>query len=444
MTRPGENIRADAARRLLMISAAFPPIGGPGVQRSAKFAKYLPQFGWQPTVWRIDRMKGLPSDPTLCTDLPADLEIITQSSSALSNWKFPRAIARRADAWRTQPALPDDYAPWVKTSMAPLQRLVGERAFDAIYSTFSPASNHLLALRIKEWTGLPWVADFRDLWTDDYRYLETSPARRSAHRLLEQRILETADKVVGVSAGQTAVLANHLPMHQRKFVTVTNGFDPADFPAVPAPDRAGRFVLAHVGRLDQWRTGTALYAGLGQFADALGPDREAVEFRIVGHADSRTLERTASTGLPYSFGAYVSHSEAIKEMRAADALLLALPGGHNAHTVIAAKLFEYLAAQRPILVVGPAGGECEQIVRECHAGITVPFDDRTIAGALEQLYWARRSGRPISGCGAADSERYSRVALTGKLAAVLNELVGVDAPNAVSAGALREANCCTV
>ena len=85
-------------------------------------------------------------------------------------------------------------------------RIVEGGEVELLYSTYSPASNHLLALELKRRTGLPWVADFRDLWTDDYRYREPSAKRRAAHRRLEQEILDSADVVVGVTPTQTEIL----------------------------------------------------------------------------------------------------------------------------------------------------------------------------------------------------------------------------------------------
>ena len=133
-----------------------------------------------------------------------------------------------------------------------------------------------------------------------------------------------------------------------------------------------------------------------------------------------------STGVSCSFVEYVSHREAIQEMVSADALLLALPSGNNAESVIAAKLFEYLAAHRPILVVGPVGGECAKIVESLRAGVTSGFDAGSVGRAIDRLYGAWRAGRPVAGCRREGLDRFSRVELTGKLASLLDRLVDGD------------------
>ena len=110
-------------------------------------------------------------------------------------------------------------------------------------------------------------------------------------------------------------------------------------------------------------------------------------------------------------------------MRGASALLLSVPDGPNADTVIPAKLFEYLASGRPILVVGPEGGECERLAESFHAGLSVPFDAGAIARALEELFQAWNKGCPVAGCQPTHLEPYSRIDLTRALASILDRQV---------------------
>jgi len=442
-------------RRVLMIACAFPPTGGPGVQRSAKFAKYLPRFGWLPTVWTADHIEGLPRDRSLLEDLPDAVDVRTcGAGGALRAARHVvRGFVERSDGsgaagivsrfasaidWRMgakiAAALPDDHVGWAHRSLRPLLRLIRGAGFDAIFSTFSPGSNHLLALELKHRTGLPWVADFRDLWTDDYCYAEQSSARRAAHLRLQQKTLETADAVLGVSERQTEILASHVrPEMRHKFTTITNGFDPADFPEPgPGVTRSERFTLAHVGRFDRWRTSGALFAGLRRFAASLGPMRDQMRLRIVGHAGPATRETTRATGISCTFDGYVAHAEAIAAMRSADALLLTAPAGPNGASVIRAKLFEYLAARRPILLLGPRAGACERIVLGCRAGLSVEFDDGAIATALHRLFDGWKARSPLHGCNPESLAGYSRIHLTGRLASLLDRVVD-EQPHSVGA-----------
>ena len=429
-------------RRVLMISCAFPPTGGPGVQRSVKFAKYLPTFGWTPTVWATEPLEGMPRDPSLLDDLPAEVTVLrrachdrTHAARKLVRWmqgggtlasRVGAAIDWRLDNWLARSPLPDPFISWAQASVDPLVHLIRRERIDVIYSTFSPASNHVIGLALKRRTRLPWVADFRDLWTDDYRYQEIAPARRNAHRGLEQEIFEAADIVVGVTERQTALLAGHVPAQRHKFFTITNGFDPIDFdvPPPPASRHPGCFVLAHVGRLDRWRTSEPLFEGFERFVTDLGRRFDRFVFRIVGHADESTLQRIRNAGVECAFTGYVSHGEAIEEMRAADALLLCIPDGPNGDSVIPAKLFEYLACEKPILVVGPERGLCEDIVSSLDAGLCAAPHAGGIATALQRMFGAWRKGSPMCGGDPAGLGRFTRESLTRELAALMDDLVG--------------------
>jgi glycosyltransferase involved in cell wall biosynthesis len=423
-----------------MISAAFPPLGGPGVQRSAKFAKYLPAFGWTPVVWCAGHLEGLPLDDTLLAELRDEVSIHSfegrsvgsrlrrglqrRGRSASAGARVCRKVAEWLADRDARRLVPDVMARWARESIVALRSIVRRERFDAIYSTYTPASNHVIARALHRATGWPWIADFRDLWTDDYTYVGHDARRRAAERALEQTILEEADRVIGVTARQTAILAARVPSAPEKFVTITNGFDPADFREPPARRRdpragGGRFVLAHVGRFDHWRTGDALMEGLRRFAASLGEERERVELRIVGHAGAQGREGLARAEVPATFTGYVTHRDAVGEMRAADALLLSVPDGRNADTVVPAKLFEYLATGRPILVVGPLDGAAERIVRECRAGVTAEFEGQRVALGLRQMYEAWRGGRPLGGCPVELLEPFSRVTQTRELATLL-------------------------
>ncbi len=452
----------EGPRRVLMIAYAFPPTGGPGVQRPAKFAKYLPRFDWRPIVWTVNEVDGLPRDPTLMYDLPPEVEIHSCSSgsgiravrrsleglveggarSGLSGAasRFAAAIDWRLQAWVAGAGFPDDCVSWVRRSIRPLVRLIHDERIDLIYSTFSPASNHLLALELKRRTHRPWVADFRDLWTDDCRYREPSPKHRAGHRQLEQEILETADAVVGVTPRQTEILADHTPDCRNKYHTVTNGFDPADFHETDPFGRTDKFVLTYAGRFDLTRTSDSLFEGLRRFVERLGEDRDRFVFRIVGYANATAREKVLATGVEAEFIGYVSHGEAIRTMRSADALLLTAPDGRHGDSVIRAKVFEYLASRRPVLVVGPPGGQCERIVTSCDAGTSVSFDPNSIAAALTNLFDAWKSGQPVEGCHIARLGAFSRINLTRKLATVFDELVA-DRPVTERAGDLALAAC---
>lgn len=442
--RPAKKTRTahsdSQSHKVLMIAYAFPPTGGPGVQRPAKFAKYLPQFEWTPIVWTASLVPGLPIDYSLCKELPESVGVHTpqpvrsvltaarRSLTAFAGSAIPSAARRVTQAveWRLAARTNEETDPstaWARRSLQPLVELVQHEKPHILWSTYSPASNHRMALHLKCRFGLPWVADFRDLWIDDCRYRQPSPANRAADARLQQEILEQADVVVGVSPQQTQVLAAHLPAESHKFVTITNGFDPDDFAAaVPSESPQRSFRIVYTGRLDRVRAHRQLIDGLRCFAAEMARIGERCTLRIAGHAGDWLLNQLRAAPLDLKFDGYLSHPEAIAAMRSADVLLLPMPGGRNAETIISGKVFEYLAAGKPILVVGPKDCECARIINECSTGTAVTFHSAAVSAALRQLHADWRAGQPLPQCPPERLGQFSRLELTERLADIFNEL----------------------
>lgn len=460
-------IPGSSPRRLLMISHAFPPMGGAAVQRSAKFAKFLPEFGWSPTVWTSDRVNGWPMDETLLADLPANFDRRTlpnrtketgadqacapslpsegdglidrpaggdlsrRSPAAtqlgpLNSWRMAR-LRRGFRRWM----MPDELALWALSSVSHLSRIVRDEGIDAIYSTYSPASNHLAAWRLKRITGKPWIADFRDLWTDNYDQTDSSPVRRKMRSWFQDRFLEAANVVVGVSPEQTKVLADHLPQERSKFVTITNGVDAADFEGLEKSSvRAAmgipsdRFIVSHVGTITVNDHPREVFDGFRMFLDSLGEDRKMVQLRLVGRVSQTLLRVIREAGGNPVLTGYVAHRDAVREMVAADCLLLMNPTeGANCATVRPAKVYEYLASGRYVLQIGVPGGAADQVITSCNAGETVPPDPLRISEHLHSLWTKWRKGSPRNGCPPQMVRPFTRRDTTARLASILDVLV---------------------
>ena len=426
-----------------MISCAFPPIGGPGVQRSAKFAKYLPQFGWRPIVWAARNLPGLPLDPSLLADLPRDLDVHRSPCSRFWSPATPAdrpptglrsALHWRLRRWQALVAynlIPDPMIFWALAGYRRLRRIIAQERIDVIYSTYSPASNHLLGWLLHRATGWPWVADFRDLWTDDYGY--SAPRwRKGVDRALENCFLRDADVVLAVTDTQRDALAARCPDQPGKFLTVTNGVDLADFEQI---DRsrisaelhgpADRFVLAFTGWFLSDRVEPALIEGLARFGRAVQQGRGTFELRIVGTISEQVRGRLAACSVAVQTPGYLPHRQAIAHMLSADALLLPLPSGPQAAGLMTGKIFEYLAAGRPILLVGPPDGEAQRLVRRCNAGRIVPAEPDAVCAALTDLRSAWSAGHPVEGCHPDCLAPFTRRHLAGQLASILTRAAAI-------------------
>ncbi|GAB5519376.1 MAG: glycosyltransferase [Rhodothermales bacterium] len=430
--------------RVLYISYYFPPSGGPGVQRTLKLARYLPEFGWTPSILTVrPEHAAYPDlDASLEAEVPADLlvertrawdpyalyarlqgkskdETVGVGFVGESTMDWKQRIAR----WlRANLFLPDARVGWVPYAIAHGRRMLNTGRYDAIITTGPPHSAHLIGQRLAREFNLPWVADFRDPWTQiDYvAELPMTGLARRFDRRFERRVLEQADAVVVISPAMQRQLAERV---QATYTVILNGFDPADFEA-PVPEPCTDvFMLRYLGNMNAARNPEVLWQALQQ----LNVPQAWPDFRIelIGHIDPvvHTSIRAAGLEQVVQVKPYVQHDEAICLMRSASALLLVINRVDGAQGIMTGKVFEYMASGRPILGVGPPAGDAATVIHDARAGQMVDYDavERMVAEVTRQ-YEAWKHGVPLSGADAAARQVYSRQGQAEQLAHVLNTL----------------------
>lgn len=430
-------------KRVLLITYYWPPSGGAGVQRVLKMVKYLREFGWEPVVYTALDPAYPVIDDSLLQDVPEGQEILRGPiwepyelyrrfigqkgekrvySGFLAEDQKP-SLAQRISVWaRGNLFIPDARRFWIKPSVRKLRREVADLNLDAIISSGPPHSVHLIARGLKRATGLPWVADFRDPWTniDFYDQLMLTSWADAWHRRLEASVVQECDQLVTVSwvwGREFKALGA-----QGKVTVITNGYDPADFDfEVPAPEAA--FVLNHIGYLNADRNSPELWEVMGELCQEYPAFAQALKLRFIGKTDLALLRDLEKNGLMdrAEFVPYVPHDEALRRLCRAQVLLLLVNDVPNAMGHIPGKTYEYLASRRPLLAVGPEGGDSMRIIEELAAGETCPFQDRAaMRQALLNLFEGYQKGN-LHGADAG-VERYSRRAATGQMAAVLDYL----------------------
>ena len=434
-------------RRFLYLSYYFPPSGGPGVQRTLKLSKYMPDFGWTPTVVTVDAGDAAyPSeDPTLLAEVPPELDVrrtrawdpyaayarllgtekknvVTVGFAGEGDPNLKQRVARLV---RANLFVPDARVGWVPYARRELARLARTGEYDLILSTGPPHSTHLAARSVAKKYDMPWVVEMRDPWTEIYYYEDLpmlAPARL-LDRCFEQRVLREADVTVTVSDSMKARLG------ERGFpgaAVITNGFDPADFGA-PGPEIEPGTVR-HVGTLGPRQSLEALAAAVVGLPRAA---RDTLKMSFVGKVDPvvrRALQAVEALGMA-EFDGVVVHTEAVRRMRAAAVLLLVIPRSPDSRAIITGKTFEYLAAGRPILGIGPADGDAARILRYTGAGEMFDWDDEPgIRKWLDDIMRRSSTGSRLPGPVPGRIEQYSRRALAERLARMFDQIVSVEAP----------------
>ena len=438
-------------KRVLMISYYFPPSGGPGVQRVLKFVKYLPAFGWQPTVLTVaPEHAAYPDlDPTLAEEIPPTVRVVrTRSWDPYAVYARVQGKAKdemvgvgfvkegeavstrqRLGRWvRANVFLPDARVGWVPFARPAARRLFKEEAFDVICTSGPPHSTHLVGRLLRRRFDTRWVVDMRDPWTDISYYGDlphTAPARRVDARL-ERSVLSTADAVISVSDGVGRLLKARAALQH--YETLPNGYDPADIPTVDASSsrRGDRFVVAHVGTLSGQQHAPGLVQALARHAEADPAWRARLEIRFVGHVDGTILAayRDAGLGDALTLVPYVPHAEAIGHMREADLLMVAVQHVENNEGVTPAKVFEYLSIGTPTLALAPPEGDLARILHATGGGDTFDHEDADGIAAFIAEHAARIArGDPPPRPDTTALHAYDRKVLTERLAALFDRFV---------------------
>lgn len=401
-------------KRVLIITYYWPPAGGVAVQRWVKMARYLRQYGWDPVIYTAENGEVAVEDHSLAATLPADLEVLKQPiwepyayyrkllglskqekiNAAFLQEKKRSGFLQKVAIWiRGNFFIPDARVYWVKPSVKYLQQYLQQHPVDAIISTGPPHSMHLIAQQVSKAMHIPWIADFRDPWTkiDYYHELHLMPFADRKHHSLEKSVVTQADAVVTVSKHWAA---DFNALNNGKTHVITNGFDRDDYPTQPVALDEG-FVLHHVGMINKARNPELLWQVIAALCKEDAAFAADVKLKFTGKHD-HSLEdylRTYNLLDKATFCGQVDHATAIQHMCSATVLLLLVNDAQDILGRIPAKLFEYLAAQRPVLSVGDPDGDAADILRSTEAGVTVRMNDaEAIRAALLKMYQQWKSG----------------------------------------------------
>jgi hypothetical protein len=422
-------------RRVLMMAFHFPPQrGSSGIQRTLKFAQYLPRGGWQPLVLTAHPRAHADTTPGPAV-LPVDL--IVRRAFALDT---ARHLAVRGRYTRLL-ALPDRWVTWCLGAIPAGLSMVRRYRPQVLWSTYPIASAHLIGLALHKITGLPWVADLRDPMLD--AVYPADPLSRRVAGWIEARTVRASARVVCTTPGAVRhyrqLFADVPP---ERFCLIENGYDDEDFDAAEATARAsvkpagGPLTMLHSGIIYPLeRDPRPLFAALAALlADGtLTAQRFQLVLRAPVHeAFLTTLAAEYGVTALVTIAPPLPYREALAEMLGADALLLLQAA--NCNDQVPAKLYEYLRANKPLLALTDPRGDTWAAVRAAGIDTLAPLDDaEKIAAALRTFVALAAAGQaPL----APESVRksHARSARTVQLATLFDAVVAES-----EAGAARHA-----
>jgi glycosyltransferase involved in cell wall biosynthesis len=295
---------------------------------------------------------------------------------------------RQAALFSRRLLVPDEFVTWGLTAIPAARRIVEEERIDVLLTTSPPASVNFIGAAVKQAMGLPWVADLRDsIAANPDRDVERLAvrAKEKAQALVAKLVARYADAVSAVSDTIAAEMRDLGAMAVR---TIPNGCDFDDFEGLEYR-RGDRFRITHTGSFFGKRDPRP-------FLRALAESDGDVVARFVGGLRSADRDFAEELGLGDRLEEleYVPRRRSLELQRDSEALLLLLPeAGGRGRTVPSGKIFEYLAAERPILAAVPPDGVAADLVRRAGAGVVVPTDDvRALREAITGLEARWRAG----------------------------------------------------
>ncbi|MGI9551200.1 MAG: glycosyltransferase family 4 protein [Aurantibacter sp.] len=422
-------------KKVLILTYYWPPAGGPGVQRWLKFVKYLRDFDFEPIVYIPENPNYPLQDVSMENEIPKGIKIYSHKISEpyglarlISSKKTRRissgviqvknqSILEKLMLWvRGNFYIPDARKNWVAPSIAYLSGILEKENINTIITTGPPHSVHLIGYGLKQKFDLQWLADFRDPWTSIgyHKALRLTESSQQKHKELERQVLKNADKIIVTSK---ATKQEFEQLTNRPISVITNGYDTFYQGGANLDDR---FTITHIGSLLTGRNPQNLWRVLSEIARENQSFRKELQLEFLGVVSQDVMDSLHRFELePYlKLKGYVSHAAALRKQRSSQALLLVEIDSRETKGIIPGKLFEYMAARRPILAIGPENWEAGQLVRETNTGEVFDYKATTeLKNVILEWFRAFKKGKLC--VSQKNIETYGRRALTEQLAKLI-------------------------
>jgi glycosyltransferase involved in cell wall biosynthesis len=433
---------------VLFIAYHFPPIGGAGVQRSQKFVRYLPAQGFEPIVV---------TGPGASDDRWSPSDKASEDGFAGKIYRAAGPIPQDKNRWNARLRNWLGFTPsfsrwWIQAAAKAVPRSLDGAKL--IFATMSPFSTAVVAQQLSQAAGIPWIADLRDPWALDEMQIYPSGIHRRLELKRMERLLSGAAGIIMNTPEAAAALRTALPsLAGKPVVTITNGFDAADFNGEATLRTDAKFRLVHTGylhtelglKLQKKRRLHEALGGMEPGIDILTRSHiyllKAVELWIAGRpevaqdleiifagvtsTEDKAVVANSALARFIRFTGYVSHAESVGLIRTADLLFLPmhnLPMGRRSR-IVPGKTYEYMAAARPILAAVPEGDARDFLQKLENAFLCKPDDVPGLVQGLDRVYSTWKSGRPVTNTNRDFTNNFDRLKLTGDLARFFNQVL---------------------
>lgn len=419
-------------RRVLLISYFFPPFQSVGALRISKLTKHLPRFGWRPTVLTVDKdtlPRTMPVEiPESWIERARNLDvnfvpklwlgrdrIVNEGMWSANGANGGRLLARLGRLYRNVANLPDGQIGWLPAALRRGDAIIRKERPEVIYSSALPATSHLIAAILAGRHGLPWIAEFRDPWTDNPNYDRSGPLA-TFDRFLEKHTMARATRIVAVTPQLVKILGDK---YGRPAELIPNGFDPEDRPT--GVRLRPTFTISFTGMAyPSGQSVAPLFEALRHLRRA-GELPPGLVVRLVGRqVDAFAAEaKSAEVADLVEVMPQQPRDMALRIQAESTVLLLPLWTDAAAGTWYPAKMFEYMGVRRPILAIGPSQNEAAELLRSTGAG-EVAQTSADLTSVLRRWFADFRRGGAEAVQPGVLLENFRRERIVEKLATVLD------------------------
>ena len=418
-------------KKVLILTYYWPPSGGAGVQRWLKVSHYLAEQGIEVHVLtpKEESASYTVLDPSLNKEIHQNITIHqTKSFEPINlysrifgkksiptagfgnankkNWKQQLIISLRTNLFT-----PDPRKYWKIFAYSKAKSIIKTHSIKNIITSSPPHSVQLIGMKLKKNMPLNWIVDFRDMWTDIY-YYELMNQSRYSHRknlFYEKKVIEHSDHIITASPVYISFFASKSDkVNESKFTSIPNGYDPKDFQEFKH-EKNKSFVITYTGTISEQYNIKPFLAALKKFKET-NVDKQ-ITLQFVGSVYPSLMQEISTQGLSDNtkFSPYVPHSESIKFLERSSLLLVCGPLNNSGHEGgIPAKVYEYLAARKPIIYIGKTDGHVASILKETSSGDSFDQNVQEIHNSIAKRYQNWLNGEAVLKPNK-KIEKYSRV-----------------------------------
>ena len=410
--------------KVLVIAYHFPPVqGSSGYLRTLKFVKYLPLSGFDPVVLTVHPRAYEASDSELLSQIPASVEVhrvfaLNAKKHLSFRGSYPSFLA-----------LPDRMSSWIPAAtLKALQLIRNDKAIKAIFSTYPISSAHAIGLLVRKFSGLPWVADFRDPMWDEY--VATGNLELRARQFIERRSVANCSQALVTTQGMKDLYHRRYPsVAENRIRFLPNGYDEEDFAALQTETKLpdAPFTFLHAGLLDPIdRDPAPFLQAVARLIEKNPQRKNQIRIRFLAPGNPELVSKpVAQLGLQQvvSIEGTLPYAAALAQMASSHVLLLFQ--GKSCDHQIPAKLYEYLRIGRPIFALTTPHGETGRLVTASKAGQLADLESvDAIYTSLEAQCKALELGQSLAHPTQEAAQAFSRQHQAAELGRILATVTG--------------------